>query len=193
MKNAFGGLLNEKRHWTHAQIHETLVDLLTIQKDIHSGLFAVMDGTFAGDGPGPRCMRIHVKDYILASEDQVAIDAISAKMQGFDPMSLKFIRLAHERGLGVGRPEEIEIVGEDISGVNFHFEGKKNTLASRGQKLIYHGPLKFLEKLLLRSWITPWSYAASKFYHDVLWFPFVGRIRVAKAMRTPWGQLFKKY
>jgi hypothetical protein len=31
MKNAFGGLLNEKRHWTHPVIHETLVDLLMIQ------------------------------------------------------------------------------------------------------------------------------------------------------------------
>jgi len=28
MKNAFGGLLNERRHWTHSVIHETLVDLL---------------------------------------------------------------------------------------------------------------------------------------------------------------------
>ena len=56
MKNAFGGLLNEKRHWTHGVIHETVVDLLAIQQEIHSGLFAVMDGTFAGDGPGPaRC------------------------------------------------------------------------------------------------------------------------------------------
>ena len=61
MKNAFGGLLNEKRHWTHPVIHETLVDLLMIQKKIHSGVFAVMDGTFAGDGPGPRCMIPHVK------------------------------------------------------------------------------------------------------------------------------------
>jgi uncharacterized protein (DUF362 family) len=26
MKNAFGGLLNERRHWTHPVIHETLVD-----------------------------------------------------------------------------------------------------------------------------------------------------------------------
>ena len=51
MKNAFGGLLNEKRHWTHSVIHETVVDLLSIQQEIHSGLFAVMDGTFAGDGP----------------------------------------------------------------------------------------------------------------------------------------------
>ena len=32
MKNAFGGLLNERRHWTHPVIHETLVDLLMIQK-----------------------------------------------------------------------------------------------------------------------------------------------------------------
>jgi uncharacterized protein (DUF362 family) len=56
MKNAFGGLLSERRHWTHAVIHETVVDLLAIQQEIHSGLFAVMDGTFVGDGPGPRAM-----------------------------------------------------------------------------------------------------------------------------------------
>jgi len=67
MKNAFGGLLNERRHWTHPVIHETLVDLLMIQQAIHRGVFAVMDGTFAGDGPGPRCMVPHVKNVILAS------------------------------------------------------------------------------------------------------------------------------
>ena len=102
MKNAFGGLLHRKRHWTHSVIHETLVDLLAIQQEIHAGIFAVMDGTFAGDGPGPRAMRWHIKDRILASADQVAIDAVAAKMMGFDPMDLKFIRLAHERGLGCG-------------------------------------------------------------------------------------------
>jgi uncharacterized protein (DUF362 family) len=58
MKNAFGGLLNTKRHYTHSWIHSTLVDLLAIQKEIHSGLFAVMDGTTAGNGPGrARCSR----------------------------------------------------------------------------------------------------------------------------------------
>ena len=83
MKNAFGGLLNERRHWTHEVIHETLVDLLMIQKKIHPGVFAVMDGTFAGDGPGPRCMIPHVKNVLLASSDQVAIDAVAAKLMGF--------------------------------------------------------------------------------------------------------------
>ena len=109
-------------------------------REIHPGLFAVMDGTFAGDGPGPRAMRWHVKNRILASADQVAIDAVAAKMMGFDPMSIPFIRLAHERGLGCGEVADIDVRGEDISGVNWQFSGVENTFASRGQKLIYWGP-----------------------------------------------------
>ncbi len=192
MKNAFGGLLSERRHWTHSVIHETVVDLLAIQQEIHTGIFAVMDGTFAGDGPGPRAMNVHEKNIILASADQVAIDAISAKLQGFDPMSLKFIRLAHERGLGVGDPREIEIVGDDISGENWHFVTGE-TFASRGQKMIYHGPLKPFENLLLRSPIVPWSYIASRTYYDGLWYPLVGHKRVQAALKTPWGRLFERY
>jgi len=88
IKNAFGGLLNTRRHYTHSWIHETLVDLLAIQKEIHSGLFAIMDGTTAGNGPGPRTMDPVVKNVMLASADQVAIDAVSAKMMGFDPLSI---------------------------------------------------------------------------------------------------------
>lgn len=192
MKNAFGGLLNTKRHWTHSVIHETLVDLLTIQKEIHTGIFAVMDGTIAGDGPGPRAMIPHVVDYILASADQVAIDAVAAKIMGFDPLSLKFIRIAHDRGLGCGDVREIEIKGEDISGVNLGFKAG-DTFASRGQKTIYHGCLKPFENLLLRSFLVPWSYAASRIYHDVYWYPCVGKKRVEEMLQTGWGKLFEKY
>ena len=102
MKNAFGGLLNRRRHWTHSVIHETLVDLLSIQKEIHPGIFTVTDGTFVGDGPGPRAMRWHVKNVLLAGADPVAVDAVQAKMMGFDPMSIGFIRLAHEMGWATG-------------------------------------------------------------------------------------------
>lgn len=193
MKNAFGGLLHEKRHWTHSVIHETLVDLLTIQKEIHSGIFAVMDGTIAGDGPGPRCMVPHVKDYILASGDQVAIDAVASKMMGFEPMELKFIRLAHEAGLGCGEIQDIEIIGEDISEVNFNFQKAKNTFASYGQKLIYWGPLKPLEKFLLRTVLAPWSYVASVIFHDWIWHPFIGKQRTQTILKSSWGKLFKRY
>ncbi|MBM3474180.1 MAG: DUF362 domain-containing protein [Armatimonadetes bacterium] len=192
MKNAFGGLLNDNRHWTHARIHETLVDLLAIQQEIHPGLFAVMDGTIAGNGPGPRAMIPVVKNYLLASADQVAIDATAAKMMGFDPMKLDYIRLAHERGLGVGNPSEVEVLGEDISEVNFGFT-VGDTFASRGQKTIYHGWMKPLERLLLRTPIVPWSFLASRLYHDAYWFPCVGRHRVAEIMQTEWGALFDTY
>ncbi len=193
MKNAFGGLLHRNRHWTHSVIHETLVDLLTIQQEIHPGIFALMDGTFAGDGPGPRAMRWHEKNILLASADQVAIDAVSARLQGFDPLSIPFIRMAHEMGLGIGDPREIEIVGYDIDQEPaWHFV-QEDTFASRGQKMIYHGPLKPFEKLLLQSPLVPWSYFASNFYHNVYWYPFVGRRRVEEALDTPWGRLFESY
>lgn len=193
MKNAFGGLLHRNRHWTHSVIHETLVDLLTIQQEIHPGIFAVMDGTFAGDGPGPRAMRWHEKEILLASADQVAIDAVSARLQGFDPLSIPFIRLAHEKGLGIGDPRQIEIVGYDIEEEKPWNFVQEDTFASKGQKLIYHGPLKPLEKPLLQSPLVPWSFFASNFYHNVYWYPFVGRERVRSALETKWGQLFKTY
>ena len=193
MKNAFGGLLHRKRHWTHSVIHETLVDLLAIQQEIHPGIFAVMDGTFAGDGPGPRAMRWHVKDRILASADQVAIDAVAAKMMGFNPLDLKFIRLAHERGLGCGDVSKIDVVGEDISGVDWQFSGVENTFASRGQKLIYWGPLKPLEKLLLRSPFVGWAFLASNLYHNGYWLKTKGRSRIDAALKTEWGRLFQSY
>ncbi len=193
MKNAFGGLLHRNRHWTHSVIHETLVDLLQIQQDIHSGIFAVMDGTFAGDGPGPRAMRWHQKNIILASADQVAIDAVSARLQGFDPMRLKFLRLAHEKGLGVADPKAIKIVGYDIGQEAPWGFVQEDTLASRGQKAIYYGPLKPFEKMLLQSPLVPWSYFASNFYHNVYWYPFVGRPRVKAALDTDWGRLFRSY
>ena len=193
MKNAFGGLLHRNRHWTHAVIHDTLVDLLSIQQDIHPGILAVMDGTFAGDGPGPRAMFWHEKDILLASSDQVAIDAVSAKLQGFNPMEIRFIRKAHEMGLGIGDPRQIEILGYDIEQEQSWNFVQTDTFASYGQKLIYHGPLKPFEKLLLQSPLVPWSYFASNFYHNVYWYPFKGRKRVESALDTRWGQLFKSY
>ena len=193
MKNAFGGLLNHNRHWTHAAIHETLVDLLQIQQQIHPGIFAVTDGTFAGDGPGPRAMRWHAKNVILASADQVAIDAVSAKMMGFDPMSIKFIWMAHELGLGCGDMRDIEIVGEDISGVNWRFSGGENTLFSRGQKSVYWGPFKPLETAIARSPLVNLAIAVSNIYHNGYWLPLKGRKRVQEAMQTDWGKLFQSY
>ncbi len=196
MKNAFGGLLNERRHWTHPVIHETLVDLLRIQQRIHPGIFAVMDGTFAGDGPGPRCMIPHVKNVLLASADQVAIDAVAARLMGFDPLGIRYIKLAHEQGLGCGDPRDIEIVGDlGAAAERWSFVGpfEKMTFASRMQHLIYWGPLKKPVEWSLKTVLAPWAYLASVTYHDSLWYPLVAKARMADALASDWGRLFANW
>lgn len=193
MKNAFGGLLNTRRHYTHSVIHETLVDLLAIQKEIHSGIFTVMDGTFCGNGPGPRTMIPVEKGLILASADSVAIDTVAAKIMGFDPFKIDYIKLAHEDGLGVGRIEEIEVLGEDISDMDFRFSVGDN-FASRFGDLLWFGPLKRLQWLFFRTPIVYLFVFGSHFYHDKVWWPLVGRrLMDTIEANTAWGKFFAHY
>jgi uncharacterized protein (DUF362 family) len=192
IKNAFGGLLKEVRHYAHKYIHEVMVDLVMMQKEIHPGVFAVMDGTVAGDGAGPRTMFPRIKNYVLASADSVAIDAIAAKMMGFHPMEIPYLRICHERGLGVAEPREIEVVGEDVSGVNFGFQTKRSFVIW-GDQMLRKGPLQFLEKAALHSPLVVWAPMASNVYHDFLWYPTVGQQRIREFGKTEWGQLFERY
>ena len=192
MKNAFGGLLNTKRHYTHSVIHETLVDLLRIQKEIHAGIFAVVDGTTAGDGPGPRTMRPVEANLLLASGDQVAVDAVAAKVMGFDPMSIKYIRLAHEAGLGVGDPREIEVVGDDISEMNLGFNVGDN-MASRVGDLLWFGPLRPVQKLFFHTPLVYIFVLGSFVYHDHIWWPTKGRRYFRRFLSSKWGKLFSSY
>jgi uncharacterized protein (DUF362 family) len=122
VKNAFGGLLKEVRHYAHKYIHEVMVDLMIMQKELHPGILAVMDGTVCGNGAGPRTMHPVIKNYILASNDSVAIDAVAAKMMGFEPLQIPYLSLCQEKGLGIADLKNIEIAGEDISRINFGFK-----------------------------------------------------------------------
>ena len=194
MKNAFGGLLNTKRHYTHSWIHETLVDLLAIQKEIHSGLFAVMDGTTAGDGPGPRTMRPVIKDVMLASDDQVAIDAVAASMMGFDPMTIPYMKLADEAGLGNAQHENIEIVGDvALAEQRWGFSVGDNGASMIGD-VMWFGPLKRFQKLFFHTPLVNLFVMGSEAYHDYYRWPLRDR-RVFEQWResTEWGHLFSHY
>ncbi len=192
VKNSFGGLLREVRHYAHKYMHEVLVDLLYMQRELHPAVFTVMDGTVAGDGAGPRTMIPRVKNLILAATDSVAIDAIAAQLMGFDPMSIPFLRMAHERGLGIADPRHIELVGDDVSMENFGFQTKKS-LVIWGDQMIRKGFLRPLERVLLHSPLMVWAPIASNVYHDMVWYPTIGQSRIREFMRTGWGQLFQRY
>jgi hypothetical protein len=193
MKNAFGGLLATHRHYTHSWIHRTLVDLLAIQKEIHAGLFAIMDGTTCGNGPGPRTMFPVVKDYMLASADQVAIDAVAAKMMGFDPMSLEYIRVAHDDGLGVGDPRDIEVVGADVSNESWGFQVGDNGASMVGD-FMWFGPMKRFQKLFFHTPLVNVFIFGSEAYHDYYRWPLKDKKTFETWKRdTSWGRLFEAY
>ena len=192
VKNAFGGLLKEVRHYAHEFIHEVLVDLLSMQRELHPGVFAVMDGTVVGDGAGPRTMIPREGNLILASADSVALDATAARLMGYDPLGIPYLRMAHERGLGVADPRAIELVGDDVADVNFRCRTSRS-LVIWGDQLIRKGPLRPLKRLLLHSPLVVWAPFASNVYHDLLWYPTVGRARIRAFARTGWGRLFERY
>jgi hypothetical protein len=133
-----------------------------------------------------------IKNYILASGDSVAIDAVAAAMMGFDPLSIPYLRMCHERELGCADLAKIELRGEDVRGVNFGFETKRSFVIY-GDQLLRLGPLRFLEKIALHSPLVVWAPFASNVYHDMLWYPTVGRQRIREFERTDWGKLFDSY
>jgi uncharacterized protein (DUF362 family) len=193
MKNAFGGLLSKYRHYTHSWIHETLVDLLAIQKEIHPGIFAMMDGTTVGNGAGPRMLQPVIKNIILASSDQVAIDAVAAKLMGFNPLTIKYIALAQENGLGIGDPAQIELVGDDISGENWNFKIGYNSHSFLAW-LAWFGPTRVFQKLVLRTPLVIIPTLIGEIEQDYLYWPLKYK-GIAKGWRaeTDWGNLFQQY
>jgi hypothetical protein len=153
-----------------------------------------MDGTTAGNGPGPRTMFPVVKNVMLASSDQTAIDAVAAKMMGFDPMSIEYIRVAHEDRLGVGDPREIEIVGDaDVAQQSWGFEVGDNGASLIGD-LLWFSPLKRFQKLFFRTPLVNLFILGSETYHDYYRWPMKDR-KTFDAWRTgtAWGRLFDRY
>ncbi|MFW9822936.1 MAG: DUF362 domain-containing protein [Candidatus Thorarchaeota archaeon] len=192
MKNAFGGLLTKRRHFSHQYMSEVLVDLLIIQKQIHPQILSVVDGTVCGDGAGPRTMIPRIKNCILAGYDQVAVDTVVAHMLGFDPLKLPATKLAHDEGLGCGDFDQIEIIGEDVSKINWNFKVKRS-LVIWGDQMVRKGPLSFINPLLRNEIFFMGPILASLVYHDMIWYPTIGKHRIRSFMKTEWGKLFDDY
>jgi len=187
MKNAFG-FLKEVRHHYHLKIHEILVDLLRLQQEYCRNLFAFVDGTIAMDGGGPRTGIPHVKDYVVAGGDMVAVDAVVAKMMGFNPMEIGFLKIAHDEGLGNADLSDIDMVGEDVSKIDFHFKTKMDPVIYLDR--LFRG--SFLEPLMFRTLLFRAFVFGSHHYRN-MWLRIIGRKHIKRIMQTEWGKLFQEY
>ncbi len=166
---------------------ELLADLLAAQRELAAGVAAVMDGTTAGDGPGPYALRPEMRNVILASSDPIALDATAARLLGFDPLrDLAYLRLAHERGLGVADPRAIELVGDaELACERWHFSANGRL----GAKLV-----GMIEGLVAGSPLANLLAIGEASYHDFYRWPCADR-RVFESWlhHSAWGQLFADY
>ena len=161
IKNQWG-CLEVLRHNYHLELDEVLTDIHQVLKPA----FTVCDATVALEGAGPKTGRPRLVDRVLASKDIVALDAVSGRIMGFDPAQIRHLQLLTEEGIGSAR--DYEVVGEDISNLNFHFERAKHNFVSRVElgfrhsawfrKLVFETPVLDLMCWGATVWYLVWYY-----------------------------------
>lgn len=93
--------------------------------DVYSALkpdLAVMDGIVGMEGEGATNGTPAESNVIISGADCVSVDAVASEVIGFFHKDIMITRFAHERGLGIGMLDEIEVVGEKIDGVRMDFK-----------------------------------------------------------------------
>ena len=180
LEGLLGGLVN----LSPEEMHGAITDAFAIQKEIADGTFAVMDGVFAGEGTNPRNLLPHERNVLLASADPVALDSVALRLAGYNPLSVPYIRMAEEAGLGVGDPAKIEILGADISDLTLRLSLEETPVARR---------VRSLERATSGNILKPFGQSLSALYYDWYWFLTVGEDRIRHAMRGAWGPVFERY
>ncbi len=119
VKNMYGVIPRGLRVNYHGQYNDpqefsrVLVDVFAAARP-H---LTVMDAVEAMEGAGPADGTVRPVGLVLASTDAVAVDAVASRIVGLDPLRLSTTHQAHQRGLGVGDPAGVEIVGEPLESV----------------------------------------------------------------------------
>jgi uncharacterized protein (DUF362 family) len=112
------------------RLPRVVVDLNRM-RPIHLSLIEGIKTVEAGEGPWIQTMSPVAPGVLIAGKNPVATDAVAATVMGFDAtaayLTSPFLRsdnhlsLAHERGLGPIRLEEIEVVGDSVEDVRYNF------------------------------------------------------------------------
>ncbi|MFB3825837.1 MAG: DUF362 domain-containing protein [Bryobacteraceae bacterium] len=110
MKNQFGIAPGTVYGWPKFGLHalgpieETIVDLYCFRPPD----YAVLGGSWGVEGEADRPLRHNV---IVAGANAVAVDMTAARIMGFEPEELAFLRVARARGLW---PANIDICGDRL-------------------------------------------------------------------------------
>lgn len=138
VKNMFGVLPGFRKAEMHklfpkpAPFSRMLVELY---RNVRPAL-NIVDGVMAMEGDGPSSGKPRLTGIVAAGTDAVAVDAVMARVIGFDPAGIDTIRIAGEEGLGTADPSLIDVTGDAADYRDEGFSLPSNT----GMRLI-PGPL----------------------------------------------------
>jgi len=118
VKNQFGCLPGLQKAEFHVKMPD-VYDFSRVLVDINSYLkprlrLFIMDGIMAMEGNGPRGGEPSAMKVLLFSIDPVALDAVFCRLIDLDPEFVPTMKFGEESGLGVYKPDEIQIIGDDI-------------------------------------------------------------------------------
>ena len=135
VKNQFGLIPGRGKKNIHliAPKPETFAHALL---DLHAAArphLAVMDAIVGMEGNGPAGGEPAEVGLVMAGNDCIALDAVAAEIMGYERGEVSTVRLGHERGLGVGRLEDIRLLGLPLERAVLADFGK---LASRREETL---------------------------------------------------------
>ncbi|MDH5439686.1 MAG: DUF362 domain-containing protein [Candidatus Bathyarchaeota archaeon] len=114
IKNLYGAIPREDKRKYHRldRVEEAIVDL----NQVRSSDMVIVDGTctILHWGMVDEYLETHQLNLTIAGFDPVAVDAVSSKVLGIDPRSLRFLSWAEKKGLGKANLDEIDVVGMSI-------------------------------------------------------------------------------
>jgi len=120
VKNMFGvvpGLLKSDYHLRMPRVDDFAKMLLDVYAAVPARLH-VMDAVWTMEGQkGPRAGRPKHVGLLIAGSDGIAVDAVACAIVGIEPDSVPTTRIGHAEGKGVGKLQEIEVLGESLEGV----------------------------------------------------------------------------
>jgi len=122
MKNLVGVVPGCKYGWPKNIVHLQDVGLviLDLYEAVHPGL-AVVDGVIGMEGDGPLMGTARPTGVLVVGLDGVAVDAVSARVMGFDPAQNPYLYLADWVGLGTIEERRIALRGLAIEAVRQHY------------------------------------------------------------------------
>jgi hypothetical protein len=168
---------------------ELVADLCAFRRELHPRQLAMIDATVVGYGKNLATLQPVSSHVLLASTDPVALDAVAIRWLGYDPFSIDYLRLCHERALGTIDPDRIEVVGEP--------DRLRPRLGFGAAMPRRTSPVTNLSRRLPTTLqVPPGTRLVGRVRRSLrerLWDPLAGRRQRSRFAASAWGRLFAAY